>query len=348
MKLNQQWFRVIGVAGPQLAAQTDVGGLPAEDRNNVIFVPLMAAMIAAGAIGNWLGEAALIRTLARYRQQTGLDPSQAVQEEALREYPDISRALVSLFKAKFEGDTAVETREPMVAELNDKIAALLQDVKSLDHDRALRRLGALIGAIKRTNYFQVDVDGEPKSYISIKIASRELEDLPLPKPYREIFIWAPHIEGVHLRFGPVARGGLRWSDRRDDFRTEVLGLVKAQQVKNAVIVPVGAKGGFCPKRLPPEGSGREAVLRHLPLILLTLVACAEPPTGTTTGDPSAAATASSVLPCSSEVLGSAPRFNAASMRSILCAARRICIGLDCRSPVGWGFRQPGCWRCCRC
>ncbi|MBD3836862.1 NAD-glutamate dehydrogenase [Brevundimonas sp.] len=203
-------------------------------------------------------EAALIRTLARYRQQTGLDPSQAVQEEALREYPDISRALVSLFKAKFEGDTAVETREPMVAELNDKIAALLQDVKSLDHDRALRRLGALIGAIKRTNYFQVDVDGEPKSYISIKIASRELEDLPLPKPYREIFIWAPHIEGVHLRFGPVARGGLRWSDRRDDFRTEVLGLVKAQQVKNAVIVPVGSKGGFYPKCLPRTGD-REAI-----------------------------------------------------------------------------------------
>jgi len=203
-------------------------------------------------------EAALVRTLARYRQQTGLDPSQAVQEEALREYPDVSRALVSLFKAKFEGDLAVETREPMVAELNDKIAALLQAVKSLDHDRVLRRLAALVGAIKRTNYFQVDADGEPKPYISIKIASRELEDLPLPKPYREIFVWAPHVEGVHLRFGPVARGGLRWSDRRDDFRTEVLGLVKAQQVKNAVIVPVGSKGGFYPKCLP-RGGDRDAV-----------------------------------------------------------------------------------------
>ena len=196
-------------------------------------------------------EAALIRTLARYRQQTGLDPSQAVQEEALRDYPAIARGLLSLFACKFDpavgGDAS--TRAPHCDELTDKITALLMDVKSLDHDRALRRMAALIGAIKRTNYYQTAADGGFKPHISIKIASRELEDLPLPKPYREIFVWAPHIEGVHLRFGPVARGGLRWSDRRDDFRTEVLGLVKAQQVKNAVIVPVGSKGGFFPKYL---------------------------------------------------------------------------------------------------
>ncbi|KAK0360609.1 hypothetical protein LTR94_026649, partial [Friedmanniomyces endolithicus] len=204
-------------------------------------------------------EAALIRTLARYRQQTGLDPSQTVQEEALREYPDVSRALLSLFKAKFdEVGGEVEARQSSVTELEEKISTLLQSVKSLDHDRALRRIAALIGAIKRTNYFQVDVEGQPKPHISIKIASRELEDLPLPKPYREIFVWAPHVEGVHLRFGPVARGGLRWSDRRDDFRTEVLGLVKAQQVKNAVIVPVGSKGGFYPKQLP-RTNDREAI-----------------------------------------------------------------------------------------
>ncbi|MDB5422152.1 MAG: NAD-glutamate dehydrogenase, partial [Brevundimonas sp.] len=195
--------------------------------------------------------AALVRTLARYRQQTGLDPSQAVQEEGLREYPDVARALLSLFACKFDpahGGTA-EDREAAAAELMTKITALLQDVKSLDHDRVLRRLALLIGAIKRTNYYQTTAEGQPKPHISIKIASRELDDLPLPKPYREIFVWAPHIEGVHLRFGPVARGGLRWSDRRDDFRTEVLGLVKAQQVKNAVIVPVGSKGGFFPKYL---------------------------------------------------------------------------------------------------
>jgi glutamate dehydrogenase len=114
-----------------------------------------------------------------------------------------------------------------------------------------------VRALKRTNYFQTGEDGAPKPYISFKIASQELEDLPLPKPFREIFVWAPHVEGVHTRFGPVARGGLRWSDRRDDFRTEVLGLVKAQQVKNAVIVPVGAKGGFYPKALPKGGSPAE-------------------------------------------------------------------------------------------
>ncbi|MBI2261528.1 MAG: NAD-glutamate dehydrogenase [Caulobacterales bacterium] len=208
-------------------------------------------------------EAALVRTLARYRQQTGLDPSQAVQEEALRDYPAVARGLVSLFHAKFDpaagGDAA--SREAMVAEQADKLMALLQAVKSLDHDRALRRMALLVQAIKRTNYFQTAADGRPHPHIAIKIASRELEYLPLPKPYREIFVWAPHIEGVHLRFGPVARGGLRWSDRRDDFRTEVLGLVKAQQVKNAVIVPVGSKGGFYPKHLPAivrAGGDRDA------------------------------------------------------------------------------------------
>jgi len=196
-------------------------------------------------------EAALIRTLARYRQQTGMDPSQAVQEEALRDYPAVARSLLKLFNTKFDpaagGDAA--SREAAVKVVFDQIIDQLQAVKSLDHDRALRRLALLIQAIKRTNYFEVGEDGRPKPYISIKIASRELEDLPLPKPFREIFVWAPWIEGVHLRFGPVARGGLRWSDRRDDFRTEVLGLVKAQQVKNAVIVPVGSKGGFFPKKL---------------------------------------------------------------------------------------------------
>ena len=196
-------------------------------------------------------EAALVRTLARYRQQTGLDPSQAVQEEALRDYPAVARGLLALFAAKFDpaagGDAA--SREAAVGALVETINAQLQDVKSLDHDRALRRMVLLVQAIKRTNYYQAGPGGRPKAHISIKIASRELADLPLPKPFREIFVWAPHIEGVHLRFGPVARGGLRWSDRRDDFRTEVLGLVKAQQVKNAVIVPVGSKGGFFPKHL---------------------------------------------------------------------------------------------------
>ena len=204
-------------------------------------------------------EVALLRALCRYRVQSGLDPSPEVQQAALRENPEVVEALLHLFNLKFslEYGTAtggVAQREPLVDEAKAQVELLLQKVASLDHDRVLRRLYLVLGAMRRTNYFQKDVHGKDKGYISFKVASRELADLPEPKPYREIFIWAPHVEGVHLRFGPVARGGLRWSDRKEDFRTEVLGLVKAQQVKNAVIVPVGSKGGFFPKSLPRGGS----------------------------------------------------------------------------------------------
>ncbi|WP_442778318.1 NAD-glutamate dehydrogenase domain-containing protein [Brevundimonas denitrificans] len=132
-----------------------------------------------------------------------------MQEEALREHSVVARALLSLFYAKFDpaDGGAAAKREAAVKELVDKIDRALQDVASLDHDRALRRLSLLIQAIKRTNYFQTGEDGESKPYISIKIASRELADVPAPKPYREIFVWAPHVEGAHLRFGP--RGAWR-------------------------------------------------------------------------------------------------------------------------------------------
>jgi glutamate dehydrogenase len=196
-------------------------------------------------------EAALVRALARYRQQSGLDPSQAVQTAALSEFPGVARLILDLFRTRF--DPAIDAKPRARAEQAEEVFAgiveALQKVASLDSDRVLRRLALLVQAIQRTNYYQLGADGHPKSYISFKIASRELDDLPDPKPYREIFVWAPHVEAVHLRFGPVARGGIRWSDRRDDFRTEVLGLAKAQQVKNAVIVPVGAKGGFYPKSI---------------------------------------------------------------------------------------------------
>jgi glutamate dehydrogenase len=204
-------------------------------------------------------EAALIRALARYRQQSGLDPSQAAQEAALAAYPGVARLILDLFKTRFDparpGTLAQRTSE--AAKQAEAIEVALRDVASLDDDRVLRRLAALVQALTRTNYFQSDAEGADKPYISFKIASRELADLPAPKPYREIFVASPVVEGVHLRFGPVARGGLRWSDRRDDFRTEVLGLVKAQQVKNAVIVPVGSKGGFYPKQLPKGGSPKD-------------------------------------------------------------------------------------------
>ncbi len=201
-------------------------------------------------------EATLIRSLARYRQQTGLDPSQGVQEAALRDNPAIAALLLDLFKVKFDPASGQdgEARLKAAKARHDAIVEALQAVESLDADRVLRRLAALLCTMVRTNYFQPASDGTPKPYISFKIASRELADLPAPKPFREIFVWAPHVEGVHLRFGPIARGGLRWSDRREDFRTEVLGLAKAQQVKNAVIVPVGAKGGFFPKTLPRNGA----------------------------------------------------------------------------------------------
>ncbi|WP_165184058.1 NAD-glutamate dehydrogenase [Caulobacter soli] len=205
-------------------------------------------------------EAALVRALARYRQQTGLDPSQGVQEQALSDNPGVTRLILDLFRIKFDPAVRADlaAREEQAKAVEASIVEALQAVESLDADRVLRRIAALIGAVQRTNFFQLGPDGEPKPYISYKIASRELEDLPAPKPYREIYVSAPHVEGVHLRFGPVARGGLRWSDRRDDFRTEVLGLVKAQQVKNAVIVPVGSKGGFYPKNLP-RGGDRDAI-----------------------------------------------------------------------------------------
>jgi glutamate dehydrogenase len=201
-------------------------------------------------------DAALIRTLARHRQQSGLDPSQRVQEEALSAHPEVARLILTLFQTKFDpaSTASIETRRNQADALMLKVVEALQSVESLDEDRVLRRLALLVQATQRTNFYQTGPDGAPKPYISFKVASGELADLPAPKPYREIFVWGVNVEGVHLRFGPVARGGLRWSDRRDDFRTEVLGLVKAQQVKNAVIVPVGSKGGFYPKQLPKGGS----------------------------------------------------------------------------------------------
>ncbi|MDD3836256.1 MAG: NAD-glutamate dehydrogenase, partial [Phenylobacterium sp.] len=214
-------------------------------------------------------EAALVRALARYRQQSGLDPTEPVQARALSEHPGVTRLILDLFRTRF--DPAIRA-EPAVRREQGKavmaeIEAALQRVPSLDDDRVLRRLALLVQAIQRTNFYQLDEAGRPKPYISFKVASVELADLPAPKPFREIFVWATHVEGVHLRFGPVARGGLRWSDRRDDFRTEVLGLAKAQQVKNAVIVPVGSKGGFFPKQLtkgaPPDAVRAEAVRAYV-------------------------------------------------------------------------------------
>ncbi|TCR60340.1 NAD-glutamate dehydrogenase [Bosea sp. BK604] len=195
-------------------------------------------------------EAALLRALGRYLRQVGAPYAQDYIADALTRHSGIAARLISYFVAKFDPRLGDNARNVKVASEREAIETALNDVTSLDEDRILRRLVNLIESALRTNFFQTGADGHPRGTISIKFECARLDELPLPRPLYEIFVYSPRVEGVHLRFGKVARGGLRWSDRPQDFRTEVLGLVKAQQVKNAVIVPVGAKGGFFPKQLP--------------------------------------------------------------------------------------------------
>ncbi len=204
------------------------------------------ALVLAAALA-WR-DVALIRAISRF-----------LRWATLVKHASIAADLVRLFNARFDPrlDISADERKAREAEIAGAIEAALREVQSLDEDRILRRfVNAIQGAI-RTNFYQIDASGHPKQLIAIKFASRRLDAVPLPRPLYEIFVYSPRVEGVHLRFGKVARGGIRWSDRPQDFRTEVLGLAKAQQVKNAVIIPVGAKGGFVPKLLLKGGS-REA------------------------------------------------------------------------------------------
>jgi glutamate dehydrogenase len=203
-------------------------------------------------------EATVIRAYARYLRQTGYTFSQGYVERVAAARGEIIRQVLDIFTARFDPDLDGDRAEVAEQRLRD-FEATLDTVASLDEDRILRSFGALVQATLRTNYYQPDAEGKVKSYVSFKFDPRAVPDLPLPRPRFEIWVYSPQVEGVHLRFGRVARGGLRWSDRHEDFRTEVLGLVKAQMVKNAVIVPVGAKGGFVVRR-PPVGVDREAVL----------------------------------------------------------------------------------------
>jgi glutamate dehydrogenase len=203
----------------------------------------------------------VLRAYAKYFRQGGSTFGQDYLEQALVANIDIAQLLVALFERRFDPrQTDEDARAEACEELEDRIEEALNDVASLDQDRILRGYLSVIKATLRTNYYQTAADGGRKTYISLKLEPREVPDLPEPRPMFEIFVYSPRVEGVHLRFGPVARGGLRWSDRRDDFRTEVLGLVKAQMVKNAVIVPVGSKGGFYCKQLPDPSLDREAWL----------------------------------------------------------------------------------------
>ena len=203
-------------------------------------------------------EVAVLRAYARYMRQAAFTFSLAYMEQTLAAYPQLARALLQLFRARFDPALAGD-REAACAAQVAAIEAALDQVANLDEDRILRQFLALIQATLRTNWFQRGADGAPKAYLSFKFLPAKIPNLPQPLPMFEIFVYSPRFEGVHLRGGKVARGGLRWSDRMEDFRTEILGLVKAQIVKNAVIVPVGSKGGFVVKCPPAEG-GREALL----------------------------------------------------------------------------------------
>ncbi|MFD4222557.1 NAD-glutamate dehydrogenase [Streptomyces griseus] len=212
--------------------------------------------LVLGAGLNWR-QAMVLRAYAKYLRQAGSTFSQDYMESTLRNNVHTTRLLVSLFEARMSPgrqSAGTELTDGLLEELD----GALDQVASLDEDRILRSFLTVIKATLRTNFFQKTDDGTPHSYVSMKFDPQAIPDLPAPRPAFEIWVYSPRVEGVHLRFGKVARGGLRWSDRREDFRTEVLGLVKAQMVKNTVIVPVGAKGGFVAKQLPDPSVDRDA------------------------------------------------------------------------------------------
>ncbi|WP_409471777.1 NAD-glutamate dehydrogenase [Streptomyces sp. HC307] len=213
-----------------------------------------ALVLSAGL--SWR-QAMVLRAYAKYLRQAGSTFSQDYMEDTLRNNVHTTRLLVSLFEARMSPDRQRAGRE-IVDALLEELDAALDQVASLDEDRILRSFLTVIKATLRTNFFQETWGGRPHEYVSMKFDPQAIPDLPAPRPAYEIWVYSPRVEGVHLRFGKVARGGLRWSDRREDFRTEILGLVKAQMVKNTVIVPVGAKGGFVAKQLPDPSVDRDA------------------------------------------------------------------------------------------
>ncbi|HEY4409059.1 MAG TPA: NAD-glutamate dehydrogenase domain-containing protein, partial [Acidimicrobiia bacterium] len=208
-------------------------------------------VLGAGLTGR---EVAVLRAYSKYLRQIGSAFSQPYMERTLAANPHIARLLVELFHARFDPARLPDPADE-ASVLTKRLEAAIDAVAGLDEDRILRSFLALVQATLRTNWFQPSRPGHP---VAFKLDPAQVPDLPLPRPRYEIFVCSPRVEGVHLRGGRVSRGGLRWSDRREDFRTEVLGLMKAQMVKNAVIVPVGAKGGFVMKR-PPAGGDRDAV-----------------------------------------------------------------------------------------
>ncbi len=216
-------------------------------------------LILAGQL-TWR-EVSILRAYTKYLRQIGVPFSQAYVEIVVSRNAGIAKILVKLFKYYFDPSRQDEAGS-VIASLEKSLQTALDAVLSLDEDRILRNLFEVIQATLRTNYYQKDKHNKPKPWLAFKLDPSRITDLPLPRPMYEIFVYSPRVEAVHLRAAKVARGGIRWSDRREDFRTEILGLMKAQQVKNAVIVPAGAKGGFVCKRLPESGD-REAVMNEV-------------------------------------------------------------------------------------
>jgi len=202
----------------------------------------------------------VLRAYCKYLRQARIAFSQDYMEDTLAANPGIAQLIVELFETRFD-PKITKARADRHDALKTAIEGELENVANLDEDRILRRFVNLVDVTLRSNFFQTDEEGALKPYVSFKFDSQSVDELPPPRPWREVFVYSPRMEGVHLRGGPVARGGIRWSDRREDFRTEILGLVKAQMVKNAVIVPVGSKGGFVCKRLP--SGDREALMAEV-------------------------------------------------------------------------------------
>ncbi len=212
-------------------------------------------------------EVVVLRCYCKFLRQAGIAFSQSYMEQTLSANREIAALLAELFLTKFTPGAAQASD---VTKIKQEIEQRLEDVANLDEDRILRHYLNAIDATLRTNHFKRDANGAPLSYLSIKLASKQIDALPEPRPMVEIFVYSARMEGCHLRGGKVARGGIRWSDRREDFRTEVLGLVKAQMVKNAVIVPVGSKGGFVCKDLP-VGGDRQAIMDEVVACYSTLI-----------------------------------------------------------------------------
>ncbi|MCG7322883.1 NAD-glutamate dehydrogenase [Arsenicicoccus bolidensis] len=224
---------------------------------------LNALVLRAGLTSR---QVVILRSIAKYLRQAGTTFTAGYIESVLTGNPEISRMLVELFETRFavgtyaDDERGIQERHGAEQAVADRITDALEEVASLDADRILRSFLGTIQGVLRTNFYQHQDDGTPKTYLSMKLDPHAVPGLPAPKPKFEVWVYSPRVEGVHLRFGNVARGGLRWSDRREDFRTEVLGLVKAQMVKNAVIVPTGSKGGFFAKQLPDPAADRDAWL----------------------------------------------------------------------------------------